>query len=141
MNKNNNSNAVNDIFSNNNVSESLTNRYISDKTHHNGYHDLYNRAVKKAVNNIQKEMVTYRNDLLKQGYSNDEINKMVKRESRKQTHSLVEDLRVMNQDGIDLYYDHDSNSKKYTNQKDYNMEFEQKMKEAHKKNMSKCKSR
>lgn len=50
-------------------------------------------------------------------------------EAQRQVSMLVEDLRTINQDGIDLYRDKNGG----TNQNLYNQEFEKKRKKAHKK--------
>ena len=138
VNKNNTSTSVNKIFADNNISSKMTQRYISENTHHNGYHDLYNEAVARSVESVEKNIASYTNYLEKQGYSTEEISSITKKEGRKQVHSLMEDLRVMNQDGIDLYYDHSSNSQKYNNSDEYMEMFENKRKIANEKNSKKC---
>lgn len=59
-----------------------------------------------------------------------EANRKAYDEAQRQVRMLVEDLRTMNRDGIDLYRDKNGG----TNQDLYNQEFEKKRKKAHKKN-------
>ena len=128
---------VNDIFKANNVSKELTDRYVSDKTHHGGGHILYNDAVEREVDNIQKYIKKYHEGLISDGMSTKKANRKALKEAQRQVYMLTEDLRTMNIDGIDLYKSHSSNSNKYNDADEYYEEFKKKKQEAHEKNWHK----
>lgn len=133
-NKNKNSTVLNELYKKNNVSSSMQERYISENTHHNGYHKLYSQAVNTEVNKIQADIEAMR----KTGnYSESQL----KRIGRQKVNELVQSLRIMNQDGIDLYKQHSSyaDGTDYTNKtSEYNEMFSEKLSNAKKKANSKC---
>ena len=128
---------VNDIFKANNVSQRLTDRYVSDKTHHGGGHLLYNDAVEREVDNIQEYIKKYHEGLISDGMSTKKANRKALKEAQRQVYMLTEDLRTMNIDGIDLYKSHSSNSNKYNDADEYYEEFKKRKQEAHEKNWHK----
>ena len=138
VNRNNTSTCLNDLFIDNNVSDSMTNRYVSENTHHNGRHALYNNAVDPKVADIEYSMQDYKDSLIAAGYSEPDATAMWRSESRRQVHDLVETLRVMNQDGIDLYKSRFDNENQYIDQLEYDEYFNRKMEEAEMKRNSKC---
>lgn len=112
INKNNNKTSINDLFDNFGVSENLTNTYVSDNTHHSGYHSLYLDAVANQIRAIEN-----------MGLSQSE--------SRRMVHNLLQDLRILNQEGIDMYYSHSSNITDWTdNQAGYEEMFEERLRQA-----------
>lgn len=117
-NKNITSNSLNTIFKDNNVSKKMIDRYISEKTHHAGYHGYYNRAVTRSVKDIERRMHAYRQSEIAKGTDLKTVNELYIRKSRREIHALLEDLRTMNRDGIDLYKNHEKNQKKFKNQKE-----------------------
>lgn len=131
VNKNNSSTVVNDLFKK--VSAGLTNRYVSEKTHHNGRHDLYSNAVEVQIERIESKMMDKKTEWIKEGYSMEEIDAMWLRESRKQVHDFMETLRVMNQDGIDLYAETKGSDRRFDDQLEYDEYFNDEMEKARKK--------
>ena len=83
-------------------------------------------------------MQEYKKNLISAGYSESDATAMWRTESRRQVHDLMETLRVMNQDGIDLYKGHVDNENKYVRQSQYDEYFNRKMEEAEKKRNNKC---
>ena len=115
------STTINDIFKANNVSKELTDRYVSDKTNHNGRHAKYNDAVEREVEKIQKKAEKLR-DISYEQYV---------KYGQREIAILVEDLRTMNRDGINLYRCEDGKS---NDPDEYYEEFQKKKQEAHEKN-------
>jgi len=53
-----------------------------------------------------------------------------RRESRQMVNDLLQNLRILNQDGIDLYYDHFSNDTDWTKDREgYEEMFEERLRE------------
>ena len=120
VNKNNNSTSLNDLFDDYNVPSNLTNTYVSENTHHNGYHSLYSDAVERQIKAIE-DMGLCRS------------------ESRGKVHELLQNLRIINQEGIDLYYEHFSNDTDWTdNREGYEKMFEERLREAEEIRSSNC---
>ena len=132
-NKSLNSTLVNQIFKDNGVSNDLTKKYISEKTNHSGFHKRYNEAVQREVDSIEDYIKSYHQKCIDDGMDIKEANRKAFDEAQRQVGMLVEDLRTMNQDGIDLYRDKNGGK----DQNLYNQEFEQKRKKAHEKNGNK----
>ena len=131
---NNNTRSLNKVFLNNNISKKLIDKYVSEKTHHSGYHSLYNNAVERKVDEIEDGIAKLRKKKESEGYSGLELDRICDREARKRVNALRENLRTMNQDGIDLYYED-----KYKDQKQYDKKFDKQMREAARKNEQKRK--
>ena len=118
-------------------------KYVSDNTHHHGYHKLYSNAVSKQVDRIEEEMILYEGELAEKLFGknhvpNDEelktLYKLTKKEGRKRISDLEKDLRTINKEGITMYKKQiDLVSGKQwgeLNQADYNQYFESKLQEA-----------
>ena len=60
-------------------------------------------------------------------------------ESRGKVHELLQNLRIINQEGIDLYYEHFSNDTDWTdNREGYEKMFEERLREAEEIRSSNC---
>nr|WP_243167997.1 RHS repeat-associated core domain-containing protein [Anaerocolumna cellulosilytica] len=55
-NKNLNATQLNDLCSQYNVSSCMQKRYVSENTHHDGYHKLYSQAVNKEIKKIENDI-------------------------------------------------------------------------------------
>ena len=128
-NKNNTSTVVNDIFED--VPDNLTKRYVSENTHHSGYHSLYNDAVQEEVDYIQDSIKKYHQELIDSGKDIKRANKEALKRAQLSVYMLTEDLRTMNQNGIDLYSEHGSNSMNYNDFDEYYREFKKQKQKAH----------
>ena len=78
-------------------------------------------------------MNAYRQSEIAKGTDLRTVNELYIRRSRQEIHALLEDLRTMNRDGIDLYKNHEKNKNKYKNQKEYDKEFDKQKKKAEQK--------
>lgn len=128
-----NSKLINQIFKDYGVPKGLRKRYISEKTNHNGGHAAYNEAVQREVDSIEDYIKSYHQKCIDEGMDIKKANRDTLEEAQRQVSMLVEDLRTMNRDGIDLYRDKNGG----TDHNLYNQEFEKKRKKAHKKNGNK----
>ena len=62
-----------------------------------------------------------------------------RRESRQMVNDLLQNLRILNQDGIDLYYGHDSNEVNWNNnQGGYEEMFDERIRQAEEMRSNKC---
>jgi len=122
-----------DLLRDNQVSNSKMERYISDNTHHQGYHRLYSKEVSKKVKDIEIEMNEYKKSLQASGeHTADKIEKMYMKKSRQEVHKLTENIRTVNKNGVDIYANHWSNEQnwdkfKKDKQKKYGEYFEGKL--------------
>ena len=65
--------------------------------------------------------------------SGNELNNEVDKQLRSEVENLVDELRVMNQDGLDMYKESNISGNTYADQDEYHEYFEKKKEEAQKK--------
>ena len=133
VNMNNSSTSSNTMLASNGVSGDMINRYVSENTNHSGYHKLYSNAVQQQVDSITKNMDSRRKQLALLGYKGAKLDSIIKKESRTAISNLVDELRVMNQDGIDMYKKNKGSGAEYSSQEEYNRYFDEELKKAKKK--------
>ena len=136
INKDSDETSLYDLINKHNISSDKVERYVSDNTHHRGYHSLYSKEVKKQVKQIEKDMRQYKKKLKESGnYTKNEIKEMYINKSREEVESLTEDLRKLNKNGIDMYKNHSSNKE------NWGKKGEEAYSEYFQKELSKCSSK
>lgn len=82
---------------------------------------------------ITKNMDSRRKQLALLGYKGAKLDSIIKKESRTAISNLVDELRVMNQDGMDMYKKNKGSGAEYSSQEEYNRYFDEELKKAKKK--------
>lgn len=78
-------------------------------------------------------MDSRRKQLALLGYKGAKLDSIIKKESRTAISNLVDELRVMNQDGMDMYKKNKGSGAEYSSQEEYNRYFDEELKKAKKK--------
>lgn len=115
------------------VSQDLIDMYVSDTTRHGGYHKPYSDEVQKQVSQIQARFDDEVNSLVvNKNMKYEDAVKEVKTTYQKEVAELVDNLRTMQQEGLDLYKSKKSNisGNEYADQDAYHEYFEDQMEQA-----------